>query len=818
MTGIAVVVPCFNLGRFVSEALSSVRRQTRPATELIVVDDGSDDPYTRHILGRLQADATCVVRTANHGVAAARNLGVRLSASPYVVLLDADDVLDATYLERLGARLDDCPHIDFVTSGIRAFGEAEYVWCPPACTWVQTFIRGGPHVSSMFRRRVWELVGGFDERLGGYEDSDFWLSAIERGMSGEVIEEALLSYRVRRQSRYREAIRESHYVSTRKAIRLKHGGSPVPVAELLLEEEAFLEEQRQLRRRLVWRDHELAAELEELRHSVATTTTAIASAGGDAIDWADVRRVSPVSSIWGLDRGKPLDRYYIEAFLYCHRRDIRGRVLEVKDPHYTRRFGQSRVVRSDVLDCNAANEQATIVADLENGTALPAGVFDCIVLTQTLHFTFDMAAVIRNLFRMLKPGGVVLCTVPCVSRLAESEDAPEGDFWRLTGAAVRRLFAEVFPDELVDVTSAGNVFTCAAFLHGLCVEEVPEEKLDDSDPECPLICLIRARKPAGGANRYAELTVSGNAPVKSALVLLYHRVASRSTDPQEPALDKAAFLEQLKYLAASYRLMQLDDLPSLLASGDLPDRALALTFDDGYLEHLTVVSPMLLELGIPATFFVNSAGLDRDHEEWWDVLERVMRSAELPATLDLAGDGTWVRATATPAERQAAHRALVELLYGAGVEPRSEVVGRLVAWAGIDAVPRETHRVMRRAEIRRLSERPGHRVGCHSTHHLNLAAQPPGVVQEELVRCKRDLESIVRNRIGGFAYPYGEFSRTAVDAVRAAGFAYGVTTESRPVRAGCRRLLLPRLEVTCVDVPVFGASVEAALAGVSGPA
>ncbi len=214
MTPIAVVIACHNLGRFIAEALDSVHRQTRPATELVVVDDGSDDPHTQWALAAEARRGTCVVRTPNRGVAAARGLGVGLTHSPYIVLLDADDALHAEYLARLAGLLDERSNLDFVTTGIEAFGDASYVWTPPPCTWVQTFVRGGPHVSTMFRRNLWQAVGGFDEGLTGYEDLDFWLSAIERGLRGEVVPEPLLRYRVRPSSRYRRAILRGPYVET----------------------------------------------------------------------------------------------------------------------------------------------------------------------------------------------------------------------------------------------------------------------------------------------------------------------------------------------------------------------------------------------------------------------------------------------------------------------------------------------------------------------------------------------------------------------------------------------------------------------------
>jgi SAM-dependent methyltransferase len=218
------------------------------------------------------------------------------------------------------------------------------------------------------------------------------------------------------------------------------------------------------------------------------------------VNWGDLRRVTPVSSVWGLDRGLPLDRYYIEGFLDSHRADIHGRVLEVKDPFYTDRYG-SDVTRMDVLDINGANARATIVADLSKGDGIPSDAFDCFVFTQTLHMIYDVRGALSNVYRLLKPGGIVLCTVPSVSRVDyEHGGLDDGDFWRFTEAAVRRSFGEFFPPTALDVAGFGNVMTCAAFLYGLIPNDLSREEMDFVDPWFPLLFCIRAIKPRPDAS------------------------------------------------------------------------------------------------------------------------------------------------------------------------------------------------------------------------------------------------------------------------------------------------------------------------------
>jgi SAM-dependent methyltransferase len=200
----------------------------------------------------------------------------------------------------------------------------------------------------------------------------------------------------------------------------------------------------------------------------------------------------PVSTQWGFDRGTPVDRWYIERFLAEHTADIRGRALEIRNADYVERFGRG-VVRADVLDIDESNPRATIVADLTAADHVPAGTFDCFVLTQTLQFIYDVPAAIRHAHRLLAPDGVLLATLPVVSRIAPRYGL-DVDYWRFTAAGCRRLFGDVFGDEHVEVRTMGNVLACMAFLEGAALEELPLAKLEEDEPYHPLIVTIRAVK------------------------------------------------------------------------------------------------------------------------------------------------------------------------------------------------------------------------------------------------------------------------------------------------------------------------------------
>ncbi len=156
------------------------------------------------------------------------------------------------------------------------------------------------------------------------------------------------------------------------------------------------------------------------------------------------RKLQPVSRKFGYDLGSPIDRYYIESFLKQNRSNICGRVLEIADSHYSKKFGSQNVIQFDVLAREKINETITIVGDLETGAGLPQKSFDCIILTQTLNVMYHTRAAIENLYRMLKKNGVLLVTVPGISQISRYDMDRWGDYWRFTTLSIKKLFNEVF--------------------------------------------------------------------------------------------------------------------------------------------------------------------------------------------------------------------------------------------------------------------------------------------------------------------------------------------------------------------------------------
>ena len=202
----------------------------------------------------------------------------------------------------------------------------------------------------------------------------------------------------------------------------------------------------------------------------------------------------PLSPIWGHERGSAVDRFYIEAFLAEHRRDIRGRVLEVKDDTYTRRFGTD-LQAPEVLDIDPGNPRATLIADLSAADVIPDDRFDCFILTQTLQLILDTEAALHHAHRMLRPGGVLLATVPAVSRIVP-ENGLNTDYWRFTAASCTALFERAFGSGQVQVRSYGNVTSAIAFLAGAVQEDLSRRQLEAVDSYFPVVIAVRAAKRA----------------------------------------------------------------------------------------------------------------------------------------------------------------------------------------------------------------------------------------------------------------------------------------------------------------------------------
>lgn len=210
-------------------------------------------------------------------------------------------------------------------------------------------------------------------------------------------------------------------------------------------------------------------------------------------NWHNLRSTSPISRTFGFDRGLPIGGYYIEKFIADNRHFVKGRVLEVADNNYIKKFG-SEIISCDILHYTDDNSKATIVGDLTDITTLPEGKFDCFICTQTLNFIYNFQDAIKGIQYLLAEGGVVLATLAGLIQISRYDMVRWGDYWRFTTLSAFKSFSSVFGEKNVKVDSFGNVLASVAILEGISSDELTKEELDVKDEDYQIIITIVAKK------------------------------------------------------------------------------------------------------------------------------------------------------------------------------------------------------------------------------------------------------------------------------------------------------------------------------------
>ena len=759
-SGVAVVISCYELGRTLEEAVDSARCQTRPPAEIVVVDDGSRDPYTRGALARLVRQRVKVVRIGHGGPAQARNIGLESSTAPLVVFLDADDLFESTYLERATEALAERPDLGFVCCALQAFGRASYRWKPPPYSIAEAVGRGAcGHISTVFRREIWQAVGGFDPALPAYEDVDFWLRALELGFRGLILDAALLRYRVRRGSRYHSAVVQGHYLPAKELLIDKHFDAIESQGEEVFV--AALDFQRELSghsRSLAAEQRQLREETAGLENSVAESRAALEELGAAPFAWGELyeRAADP-----GQQASITIEGYYLERFL--------GEVDAVGRRRLTIRPGDPWP---------------------EKGKPR----FDVILVAGALELEDDPRAALLRCRNALRSGGLLATAAPSTTL---SRKRGLG----FTEASLRALLSELFPPESVEVVTYGNLLTCLASAAGLPASALDEIELGYVDPCNPTLVAASARRPGSKRRRRPDrrdgLEAARLNRSDRGVILLYHRIASLEPDTHRLCTPPDVFQNQMTFVAERCTPLSLQDLASRAVERRLPAGAVAVTFDDGYLDNLTVASPILTRLGIPATFFVNGHRAEEEREAEWDTLERIFAGDEsLPDRLRVEIDAAVLdMPTGSTDERQAALSAVHALLLSGDGARRRLLVDELVGWSSLKLPVRPTHRLMTSREVARLSELPSLEIGAHGADHLLLTAHGDDVIRRELEDNRSLLEGVVGTPVRTLAYPYGACDFRTTRIAEQLGFAVACSVDPDPVTSDCDPLRLPRFEV-----------------------
>jgi peptidoglycan/xylan/chitin deacetylase (PgdA/CDA1 family) len=295
-------------------------------------------------------------------------------------------------------------------------------------------------------------------------------------------------------------------------------------------------------------------------------------------------------------------------------------------------------------------------------------------------------------------------------------------------------------------------------------------------------------------------------------VLTYHRIARHIPDPHLLCVGPGHFAQHLNHLAKHYPVVSLAQLEAGLKTGKLPKRAVAITFDDGYLDNLSCAKPILEQYGFPATQFVISGSVGQKGELLSDELERILlASPRLPRclTLSIAGQSyTWklggepTQCTAwnmagggSPSSRHACFRELHRRLLPLSHNERVQVLTSLAEWAGAGPSERSDRRPMDRSELRDLMRGGLISIGAHTVHHILLAARPVAEQRREIRQSRGELEEMFGLRVPAFAYPYGgpdSQTQETAGLVREAGFSLAFANVRGLVGSRSDRFMLPR--------------------------
>jgi peptidoglycan/xylan/chitin deacetylase (PgdA/CDA1 family) len=285
------------------------------------------------------------------------------------------------------------------------------------------------------------------------------------------------------------------------------------------------------------------------------------------------------------------------------------------------------------------------------------------------------------------------------------------------------------------------------------------------------------------------------------------------------AVSPQHFAEQMEVICKHYSPLSLNQLVEALQAGEIPRRAVALTFDDGYVDNLYQAKPVLERYGIPATVFVTAGQVGSKREFWWDELDRILlQPGSLPDKLHLKMNGnvyewlladtalyteenfqrgrTWhVECKEDPSQRQHIFRNLYGWLRSLPFPAQQKILDDLQSWACVEGVARPTHRALSFDELILLEKGGLIQIGAHTITHPDLATLPAAEQRNEIEKGREFLEAILEHPVTNFAYPYGSSNLETITILRDLNFLCACSSDPDAVWRDANRFALPRVVV-----------------------
>ncbi|WP_018478899.1 glycosyltransferase [Pontibacter roseus] len=527
---VSVVIPCYNHGRYLQTAINSVLAQSYQNFEIIVIDDGSVD-NTRDVAQ--QNKRVQYIYQNNQGLSAARNKGIDSCKGDYLVFLDADDYLYETALAINLSYIQRNERLAFVSGSHDKIFTASNTVQPVIKTinadHYTHLLKGnyiGMHATVMYRRWVFnEFL--FDTSLKACEDYDLYLKVTRKH---PVLHHAnkVAAYCFHGSNMSNNAplmLKTALKVLNRQKACLSNPSEVMAYSEGVNFWKSYYAQELYTKlweeKGISWRDYyTLLRYTQNLtfhefyniskmsviykmlqRTSSKRITKKLRSYLPDKVPpvplpgkvrLGDFNRLIPFSRNPESDRGGSMESYYIGNFLGNESLNIKGSVLEFDSNQYTCKYGADRVENSHILHLDKQLETGNDGC-MEDIRAIPDETFDCIILAQKLNLVYDFQGILRACYRILKPEGVMMITVPGIIP-ANSAGSEKAHLWTFTDKSVLKLLEETFPECTTEVYSYGNVFTASASLYGLGYPEIPYEMLAFNDPDYQVIITAKTTK------------------------------------------------------------------------------------------------------------------------------------------------------------------------------------------------------------------------------------------------------------------------------------------------------------------------------------
>jgi peptidoglycan/xylan/chitin deacetylase (PgdA/CDA1 family) len=304
---------------------------------------------------------------------------------------------------------------------------------------------------------------------------------------------------------------------------------------------------------------------------------------------------------------------------------------------------------------------------------------------------------------------------------------------------------------------------------------------------------------------------------RKAIILMYHQVCERRSDPWELSVHPKHFYDQLEYLKKNFHVVPISDMAGDIAN-HRTKKMVAITFDDGFKDNYTNAAPLLDWHELPAAFYVATTAVEQEHIYWWEDLQDLFfNSDELPERFDIMiGDDrveftfgndrtlnsrlinqmrSWNYHLPISNERIALYMLLWHHIKALNYSSQNKIMSQIRDWSGHKCRHIDEATTMSVGDMQTLSGNPLFSIGAHTVHHPLLSRQNAEDQAFEVKESKRQIETWLGKPVDGFAYPYGNFNAVTQTLLKESGFRYAVSTESKPVTDQDDPFALPRVQV-----------------------